>query len=112
LFFNFATIEHPELHCSYGEQFMIASALKLPPVLNTEATVRLHEQLLTSQTSLSVDGGEVQRLGAAALQLLLAAAMDGKALSGITNPSAELLASIREFGCTPEQAGILERNDS
>jgi len=74
----------------------------LDQVLDLKAATPLAESLLAHRgTDIVIDAGEVERLGAQSLQVLLSAAAtwhaDGRALD-FAHPSAAFLESLRLFG--------------
>ena len=84
----------------------MSNALELPSILDLIAAPGLLEAFISRRGSiLAVDAGEVQRLGAQCLQVLLAAraawAADGQILR-LDNPSEEFSAALELMGATPE----------
>ncbi|MDD2796145.1 STAS domain-containing protein [Acidocella sp.] len=83
-----------------------ADTLALPPILNLTAAAALLENLLTLRgRPLSLNAGDVQRLGAQCLQVLLAAraawAADEQELS-LADCSEDFLTTLNLFGVAPK----------
>jgi chemotaxis protein CheX len=84
----------------------MSNALELPSILDLVAAPGLLEAFISRRgDSLTMDAGEVQRLGAQCLQVLLAAraawAADGQMLV-LENLSDEFSATLELLGATPE----------
>lgn len=84
----------------------MSNALELPTILDLVAAPGLLEVLTNRRGEpLSMDAGNVQRLGAQCLQVLLAAraawAADGQSLV-LENPSEDFAATLELLGAAPE----------
>lgn len=84
--------------------------LALPETLDLTAAAPLAQALLARRgSSLCVDAGQVRRVGALAMQVLLSAAATWKA-DGVTmqveDPSPELLSALELLGIAPAELGL------
>ncbi len=79
-----------------------AVSLPLDPVLDIKAVTQLAENLLAHRGSdVVIDAGQVERLGAQSLQVLLSAVATWRAdghLLEVANPSEAFTESLRVFG--------------
>lgn len=85
----------------------MTESLELPPVLDLIAAPSLLDSLLRRRgQNLALGAGQVQRLGAQCLQVLLAAraawAADGQTLL-LQTPSADFTAALELMGLSPEE---------
>ncbi|MEH6664845.1 MAG: STAS domain-containing protein [Brevundimonas sp.] len=79
------------------------TAMRLPAVLDIGAAATLRDDLLAVRGSdVTLDGGEVERIGGLCLQVLISArktwALDGKALT-LAPASAALTEQLAAYGC-------------
>jgi chemotaxis protein CheX len=84
----------------------IGAVLPLPAILDLKAATPLAAAFLARRgAGITIDAGEVQRLGGQCLQVLLSAAAswrDDQNAMRFVAPSAEFLAALDHFGIAPE----------